>query len=83
MCGPTLVTSFIKKEASWVADIGAYPFGFIMNLTPEIPVKYGISILDMFDVDYEDKWEFTLSLMYLERMDNALPLPLMFKDLSQ
>lgn len=83
MCGPTLVTSFIKKEASWVADIGAYPFGFIMNLTPEIPVKYGISILDMFDVDYEDKWEFTLSLMYLERMDNALPLPLMFKDLPQ
>jgi len=86
MCGPTAV---LYKgidgsiDTSWVADIGAYPFGYILNLTPEIPVKYGISILDMFDVDYDDKCEFALSLMYLERKDNALPLPLMFKDLSQ
>ena len=83
MCGPTAV--LIKKpnsiETSWVSDLSVYPFGFILNLTPEIPVNYGGSIMYMFDVDYDDKCEFDLTLQYLERSNNALPLPLMFKEL--
>lgn len=85
MCGPTAV--LYKKgnsiETVWIADLGAYPFGFILNLTPEIPVNYGGSIMDMFNVKYDDKCEFNLSLMYLERRNNALPLPLMFKELPK
>ena len=83
MCGPTGV--LIKKdkgiETVWVADLCAYPFGFILNLTPEIPVKYGGSIMDMFNVKYDDKCDFKLSLMYLERRSVDFPLPLVFKEL--
>ena len=45
--------------------------------------KYSLSIMDMFNVKYDDKCEFNLSLMYLERRNNALPLPLMFKELPK
>ena len=84
MCGPAV--AFIKKdesaEAICVADLGAYPFGFILNLTPEIPVEYGGSIMDMFNVKYDEKHDFKLSLMYLERRSVDFPLPLMFKKLN-
>jgi len=83
MCGPTGV--LIKKdkgiETVVVADLGVYPFGFILNLTPEIPVKYGGSIMDMFNLKYDEKRDFKLSLTYLERVSNILPLPLIFKEL--
>lgn len=83
MCGPTAV--FYKNEKSietvWVADLCAYPFGFILNLTPEVAVEYGVSIMNMFDVNYDDKCKFEMSLMYLERRSKDLPLPLMFKNL--
>lgn len=83
MCGPAAV--LIKKdeypETIWVADLGVYPFGYILNLTPEIPVKYGGSIMDMFSVKYDEKCDFKLSLMYLERKSIDFPLPLMFKEL--
>lgn len=83
MCGPTGV--LIKKdkgiETVWVADLGAYPFGFILNLTPEISVEYGGSIMDMFNVKYDEKRDFKLSLMYLERRSIDFPLPLIFKKL--
>ncbi len=84
MCGP--VVAFVKKdesaEAICVADLGVYPFGFILNLTPEIPVKHGTSIMDMFNVKYDDKCDFKLSLMYLERRSVDFPLPLVFKELT-
>lgn len=82
MCGPSVV--FVKKdesaEAIRVADLGAYPFGFILNLTPETPVKYGGSIMDMFNVKYDEKCDFKLSLVYLERRSVDFPLPLIFKE---
>ena len=84
MCGPTGV--FIKKdkgvETVWVADLCTYPFGFILNLTPEIPVKYGGSIMDMFNLKYDDKCDFKLSLAHLERRSVDFPLPLIFKELN-
>ena len=84
MCGP--VVAFVKKdesaEAICVADLGVYPFGFILNLTPEIPVKYGGSIMDMFNVKYDEKRDFKLSLMYLELRSVDLPLPLVCKELT-
>lgn len=83
MCGPTAFKyeNGDSFETLWVADIGVYPFGFILNLTPKEPVDWGISIMDMFDAGYDEKCNFELSLMYLERTNNAFPLPLMFKEL--
>lgn len=82
MIGPAVAEYMIENtiKTGWVVDIGAYPFGFILNLTPEIPVEYGTSIMNMFDVKYEDKYLFDLTLMYLERSNTALPMPLMFKE---
>lgn len=81
MCGPTAVVykNNDSIETVWVADMGVYPFGFILNLTPEKPIGWGSSIMDMFNVGYDEKCEYNLSLMYLERANNALPLPLVFK----
>lgn len=83
LSGPSVV-SFEKNdsiESVCVVDIGVYPFGIILNLTPETPLEYGVSIMDMFSVEYDEKCELELTLMYLERSSSALPLPLMFKKL--
>lgn len=66
-----------------VAELCAYPFGFILNLNPEIPVTDGGSIMDMFNVKYNDICNVTLNLIYLEKCSNESPLPLSFKKLPE
>ena len=66
-------------EVANISELCAYPFGFILNLTPEIPVNYGVSIIDMLNIKYNDQCDFKLSLMYLEKANNSFPLPLVFK----
>lgn len=68
-------------ETAQISEICAYPFGFILNLTPEIPINYGVSIVDMLNVKYNDQCDFELTLMYLEKANKRFPLPLMFKEL--
>lgn len=81
-----LTSVILKNNDSFdivqLSELCAYPFGFILNLSPHIPVAYGGSIMDMFNLKYSDKYDFELALMYLERSDNSLPLPLMFRELS-
>ncbi len=68
-------------ETTIACDLGVYPFGFILNLTPETSVEYGTSIMNFFDTKYNNRYSTTLNLMYLERTDPVLPMPLVFKPL--
>lgn len=85
MVGPTSIVQ--KTETGFkttiACDLGAYPFGFILNLTPEVPIEYGTSIMSFFDTEYNGRYSTTLGLMYLERPNSILPMPLIFKPLSQ
>ncbi len=85
MCGPTVVLYKAEEsiKSGCVADLAVYPFGFILNLTPEIDVKYGTSILKMLDANYHDRHAFEIALMYLERYNTDLPLPLIYKELPK
>ena len=84
MCGPTAVLGDKNDylEEVWVSDLAVYPFGFILHLTPKIPVEYGTSIMDMFDANYTELCTFALPLMYLERYNEKFPLPLIFKKIA-
>lgn len=68
-------------ETTIACDLGVYPFGFILNLTPETSVEYGTSIMNFLDTQYNNRYSTTLNLMYLERTDTVLPMPLVFKPL--
>lgn len=70
-------------ETMVVSDLGAYPFGFIFNLTPEHPIEYGASIMSLFETEYGKKYKMQWGLMYLERMSDTLPMSLQFKALSK
>lgn len=85
MVGPSSVIHKAETgfETTIACDIGVYPFGFILNLTPETPIEYGTSIMDFFDAEYNGLYSTTFSLMYLERTSSVLPLPLVFKPLPQ
>ena len=74
-----LYASDDKVERYSVTDLCAYPFGFILNLSPEVPVKYGTSLMEWFKCEYSKKYGATLPLVYLERTNTTLPLPLQFK----
>lgn len=83
MVGPCVVsyTAGTSIEAICASDLAVYPFGFILNLTPQYPIEYGASLLELFDTKYEETYKMNWSLMYLERTDEILPLPLQFKPL--
>lgn len=85
MVGPTLVFHETETgiDTTEVCDLGVFPFGFILNLTPDKPVEYGTSIMDFFDAKYNMLYSGSISLMYLERKSSTLPLPLVFKPLSE
>lgn len=70
-------------ETMWVSDLGVYPFGFILNLTPEYPIEYGVGITRFFEAEYDKGYNMQWGLMYLERTDKSLPLPLQFKPLPK
>jgi len=76
--------ALIKKDTGVaianVIDMAVYPFGFILNLNPEIEFKYGISIMELFTTSYNDNYNIELKLMYLERSDKRAPL--LFKALD-
>lgn len=57
-----------------VVDMAVYPFGFILNLNPEIEIKYGISIIELFNASYKDLYNGEMVLMYLERSDKGKPI---------
>ena len=69
-------------EAVTVVDFATYPFGFILNLTPDVKLKYGVSINNFFECSYNDAYEIIMPLQYIERIDNNFPLPLQFKSIS-
>lgn len=85
MIGPT--TAFFKTDSGidtqLVSDLCVYPFGFILNLTPEKPIKYGTSITPLLDTEYNKNYNFTIPLQYLERKSDLLPLPLVFKPIPE
>jgi len=66
-----------------ISEIGAYPFGFILNLTPEYPVEYGTSLADLFDTEYDKEYKVQLCLQYLERTEKGLAIPLNFKPINK
>ena len=84
MIGPACVLR--KSESGFdpvcVSDLAVYPFGFILNLSPEYPIEYGASMLQMFDAEYGKNYDMSWILQYLERKSNDLPLPLQFKPVS-
>lgn len=85
MIGPSSI--IYKTETGFetiiACDLGAYPFGFILNLTPEFPIDHGTSIMNFFDTEYNNLYSQTLNLVYLERTSSVLPLPLVFKPLPE
>lgn len=85
LTAPTIVLylSDDKIECSSVTDLCAYPFGFILNLSPEIPVEYGTSLMEWFDCEFDKVYRITLPLMYLERTSTKLPLPLQYQPLPK
>ena len=84
MVGPTALCHMSDTgfETTVCCDLGAYPFGFILNLTPENPVEYGCSLMGLFDTEFDKEYSLQWALMYLERTSDTLPLPLLFKPLS-
>lgn len=72
-----------KVESSSVTDLCAYPFGFILNLSPEVPVEYGTSLIEWFKCKYDKVYRATLPLVYLERTNTEFPLPLQFKPFAR
>jgi len=84
MVGPTGVIHKTETgfDTTWVCDLCAYPFGFILNLSPQNPVEYGASLMDLFDTEYGKAYDMTWTLTYLERTSEELPLPLVFKKLN-
>ena len=83
MVGPCAISYAGESgiEIILASDLAVYPFGFILNLTPQYPLEYGASLLNLFDAEYGKKYKIQWSLMYLERTDEKLPLPLLFKPL--
>ena len=64
-----------------ITDLCAYPFGFILNLSPEVAVEYGTSLNELLKCEYKQKYCITLPLIYLERANTEFPLPLQYKPL--
>ncbi len=83
MIGPACVLrkTDTGMESVCVSDLAVYPFGFILNLSPEYQASYGASMLPLFDADYGKNYAMEWRLQFLERTSNDMPLPLMFKDL--
>lgn len=83
MVGPTAVIRKTETgfDSTWVCDLCAYPFGFILNLSPENPIEYGASLMGLFDTEYGKAYDMTWTLTYLERTSETLPMPLVFKAL--
>ena len=87
MIGPIVTicqTEFGFKD-SCVSELCVYPFGFILNLTPEYHIEYGTSIMNLLDAEYNNVYDMQYTLMYLERINKELllPLPLQFKPLPK
>ena len=78
-----LYVSNDNVESSSVTDLCAYPFGFILNLSPEVPVEYGTSLMEWFNCEYDKVYRVTLPLVYLERTNTKFPLPLQFKPFTE
>lgn len=68
-------------ETQVVTDLCAYPFGFILNLTPEYPVEYGASLIPLFDTEYGKEYKMKMNLIYLERVNEKFSMPLQYKPL--
>ena len=85
MVGPSSIVSKTETgfETTIACDLAAYPFGFILNLTPQTPIEYGTSIMNLFDATFGKEYSTKWPLMYLERTSDVLPLPLMFKPIPQ
>ena len=85
MVGPTSIVNKTENgfETIIACDLGTYPFGFILNLTPEIKVEYGTSLMNLFDAVYDKEYSMNWPLMYLERTNDIIPIPLLFKPLPK
>ena len=83
MIGPSQVFVQTKSEIKIlsVSDLCVYPFGFILNLTPDYHIEYGTSIVNLLDTEYNNVYNIQYTLMCLERANEEIPLPLQFKSL--
>lgn len=83
MVGPCAIGKITPSgvETTVACDLGVYPFGFILNLTPQYEIEYGASINNLLDAEYGKDYKANITLQYLERTDDVMPIPLIFKPL--
>ncbi len=79
--GVLIKNEFNGVDYAKIVDLATYPFGFILNLSPEIELKYGTSINSFLKCTYNEKRNLELSLTYIERLNEDVPLPMVFKPL--
>lgn len=83
MVGPSVSLNMNGNavETGCCSELSVYPFGFILNHTPEVPITFGTSIIDMLKADYGKKYKLKWDLQCLEKTSDVLPIPLLFKPL--
>ena len=83
MVGPCVIGKITPSgtEPTIACDLGVYPFGFILNLTPQYEIEYGVSINNLLDTEYGKGYKVNITLQYLERTSDTMPMPLIFKPL--
>lgn len=83
MVGPCVIGKITPSgtEPTIACDLGVYPFGFILNLTPQYEIEYGASINNLLDTEYGKGYKVNITLQYLERTSDIMPMPLIFKPL--
>ena len=84
MCAPVYINKDTNQyESTLVAEMGVYPFGFILNLDVSKPIGYGVSLMDLLNTTYGKEYEIKWVIPYLEKNSSKLPLPLQFKTLPE
>lgn len=84
ICFPICLDKKSNEITSYyVAELGTYPFGFILNLDPSNPIEYGASLMPLLDAEYGVEYELEWKLQYLEKASIKMPLPMQFKPLPQ
>lgn len=81
-----IVQAFLKNSNNGISvasivDLAAYPFGFILNLTPDIKISHGVSINEFLHITPNEVFDIKIPLVYLERYNEDVPIPLAFKSL--
>ena len=78
------IIPIIQKEDKLIAlrfaELGSYPFGFILNLNPNNELNYGVSLNAFFKTKYNVECHVQLDIPYLKRKSDDKLLPLDFEE---